>query len=58
MFLSKQLTDASYLEIGKLFGGKDHATVIHGVNKIKVLCETDKKVKQDLDNITLNLKAD
>jgi len=57
MFLSKQLTDASYLEIGKLFGGKDHATVIHGVNKIKAFCEADIKVKQDLDNIILSLKA-
>ena len=58
MFLSKQLTDASYPEIGKLFGGKDHATVIHGVNKIKVSSENDRKVKQDLDNITLSLKED
>ena len=58
MFLSKQLTDCSYPEIGKLFGGKDHATVIHGVNKIKDLSENDRKVKQDLDNITLSLKAD
>ena len=58
MFLSKQLTDCSYPEIGKLFGGKDHATVIHGVNKIKVLSETDRKVKQDLDNIILSLKVD
>ena len=58
MFLSKQFTDASYPEIGKLFGGKDHATVIHGVNKIKVSSETDRKVKQDLENITLSLKAD
>ena len=58
MFLSKQLTDCSYPEIGKLFGGKDHATVIHGVNKIKVLNETDRKLKQDLDNIILSLKAD
>ncbi len=58
MFLSKELTDASYPEIGKLFGGKDHATVIHGVNKIKVSSETDGKVKQDLDNLILSLKAD
>ena len=58
MFLSKQLTDTSYPEIGKLFGGKDHATVIHGVNKIKISSETDTKVKQDLNNIILSLKAD
>ena len=29
-----------------------------GVNKIKVLSKTDRKVKQDLDNIILSLKAD
>ena len=58
MFLSKQMTDASYPEIGRLFGGKDHATVIHGVNKIRISSETDKKVKQDLDNIILTLNAD
>ena len=58
MFLSKQLTDSSYPEIGKLFGGKDHATVIHGVNKIKVLSETDRKIKQDLDNRISSLKVD
>ena len=58
MFLSKYLTDSSYPEIGKLFGGKDHATVIHGVNKIKLSSETDKLIKQDLDNIILCLKSD
>ena len=57
MFLSKQLTETSYPDIGKLFGGKDHATVIHGVNKIKILSETDRKIKQDLENITLILKS-
>ncbi len=58
MFLSKKMTDCSYPEIGKLFGGKDHATVIHGVNKIKVLSETDRTIKQDLDKIIFSLKSD
>ena len=52
------MTDCSYPEIGKLFGGKDHATVIHGVNKIKVLSETDRTIKQDLDKIIFSLKSD
>jgi len=58
MFLSKIMTETSYPDIGKLFGGKDHATVIHGVNKIKSLSENDRKVKQDIENITLILKTD
>lgn len=57
MFLSKEMTDISYPDIGKLFGGKDHATVIHGVNKIKDLSETDNKLRQDLENIRIKLNS-
>jgi chromosomal replication initiator protein len=34
MYLIKELTDASLPEIGRMFGGKHHTTVIHSVNKI------------------------
>ena len=57
MFLCKELTNLSYPEIGKSFGGKDHATVIHGVNKIKELSLSDKKIKNDLENLITNLKS-
>ena len=57
MFLSKELTDHSYPEIGRFFGGKDHATVIHGVNKIKNLMPVDKKIKKDIDNLISKLKS-
>ena len=32
MYLSKTLTEASLPEIGRLFGGKHHSTVIHSVS--------------------------
>ena len=35
MYLSRELTDLSLPEIGNLFGGKDHTTVLHSYNKIK-----------------------
>jgi chromosomal replication initiator protein len=34
MYLAKDLTEKSYVEIGELFGGRDHTTVLHAVNKI------------------------
>lgn len=34
MFLAKELTQKSYPEIGELFGGRDHTTVLHAVRKI------------------------
>jgi len=35
MFLCAELTDSSTPQIGKSFGGKDHTTVMHAVDKIK-----------------------
>ncbi|HEX9779680.1 MAG TPA: chromosomal replication initiator protein DnaA [bacterium] len=35
MYLSRRLTDASLPEIGRAFGGRDHTTVLHAVDKIE-----------------------
>lgn len=35
MYLCKNMTDTSLETIGSLLGGRDHSTVIHGVNKIE-----------------------
>lgn len=35
MYLIKTMLDLPYTEIGTLFGGRDHSTVIHSVNKIE-----------------------
>jgi chromosomal replication initiator protein len=37
IYLSRELTKASFPEIGDKFGGKDHSTVIYAVNKIKTV---------------------
>ena len=41
MYLSKICTSKSLPEIGKLFGGRDHTTVIHAVKKVESLYKTD-----------------
>jgi chromosomal replication initiator protein len=35
MYLIKTTLDLPYTEIGALFGGRDHSTVIHSVNKVE-----------------------
>ena len=35
MYLIKTMLDVPYTEIGSLFGGRDHSTVIHSVNKVE-----------------------
>jgi chromosomal replication initiator protein len=35
MFLIRELLDLSLVEIGNLFGGRDHSTVIHALNRVE-----------------------
>ena len=51
MYLVKQLTHASLPEIGRQFGGKHHTTVLHSINKIEALRETDKELNRTLSRL-------
>jgi len=44
MYLTKKLTHRSLPEIGRLFGRRDHTTVLHACRKIEALCETNSAV--------------
>ena len=41
MYFAKTLTPRSYPEIGRRFGGRDHKTAIHSVQKINARCCSD-----------------
>jgi chromosomal replication initiator protein len=41
MFLLREQTDASLAEIGDVLGGRDHTTVMHGIQKITQELQTD-----------------
>ncbi|NLN84119.1 MAG: chromosomal replication initiator protein DnaA [Firmicutes bacterium] len=44
MYLSRSLTDTSLKKIGDAFGGRDHATVLHAIEKISELRVNDSKL--------------
>jgi len=52
MYLARQLTHASLSEVGRAFGGKDHTTVLHAVEKIQTLLHEDRKFKRTIDTLT------
>jgi chromosomal replication initiator protein len=52
MYLSRQLTHASLVEVGRAFGGKDHTTVLHAVEKIQTLLQEDQKFRKTIDTLT------
>jgi chromosomal replication initiator protein len=51
MYLSRELTDQSFPEIGEYFGGKDHTTVLHSYNKIKEALLMDSDLKARINKI-------
>lgn len=55
MALSKELTNHSLPEIGELFGGRDHTTVLHACRKIKELQESSSDVREDYKNLLRSL---
>ena len=52
MALAKELTHHSLPEIGQLFGGRDHTTVIHAVKTIEKLKKTNFSIKDDYQNLS------
>jgi chromosomal replication initiator protein len=55
MYLARQLTHASLTEVGRTFGGKDHTTVLHAVEKIQGLLQDDPKFKKTIDTLTQSI---
>ena len=57
MYLSKQLTSKSLPEIGRTFGGRDHTTVMHAVNRIEELTIDDSLLADDLELLKRTLDS-
>ncbi len=51
MYLCRELTDTSFINIGKFLGKKDHTTIIHGVNKITAEMNTNEELRNKVDII-------
>jgi len=51
MYLSRELTELSFPEIGEFFGGKDHTTVLHSYNKIKVGVLQNEDLKNRINGV-------
>ncbi|MCE5301343.1 MAG: chromosomal replication initiator protein DnaA [Spirochaetia bacterium] len=56
MYITRNLTDYSLVQIGQYFGGKDHTTVMHAINKIEKLIKTDEKFKTQFEELVTRIK--
>jgi len=51
MFLAREMTSASFPDIGAKIGGRDHSTVIYAHNKLKRIMETDKTLRAIVEEV-------
>ncbi len=57
MYLIRVLLDTPFTKIGKAFGGKDHATVMNGVNKVEKQLKTDETLKKVIEELKKRLNC-
>ncbi|MCL2168737.1 MAG: chromosomal replication initiator protein DnaA [Defluviitaleaceae bacterium] len=57
MYLCRMLIDKPLKNIGKDFGGKDHTTIIHAVDKITLNMEKDKVLKKEITELERKIKV-
>jgi chromosomal replication initiator protein len=55
MFLIRELLDLPLVEIGKLFGGRDHSTVIHSIQKVEEGLQTDESFRTRVQTLRAEL---
>ena len=56
MYLCREMLDTPYLKIGKIFGGRDHSTVITAVLKVETELKTDTQMQSAISAIKKRLK--
>jgi chromosomal replication initiator protein len=56
MYISKKLTNHSLKSIGLNFGGRDHSTVIHAVEVVEELINSDPGTARDVEAIIASLR--
>jgi len=56
MYICREMTDFSTTEIGEAFGGRDHTTVMHSIEKIQGLFITDPSLDSTIENLKRGIK--
>ena len=57
MYLAKKMTPRSLPEIGRIFGGRDHSTVIHAVRTIEELRQSNPDIDADIRALQRQLEG-
>ncbi len=56
MYLIKEILDTSLVQIGEVFGGRDHSTVIHSIRKVESEMEDDPGFRREVEETHAELR--
>ncbi|HLM95725.1 MAG TPA: helix-turn-helix domain-containing protein, partial [Acidimicrobiales bacterium] len=57
MYLFRDLTDYSFPAIAREFGGRDHTTVMHAVEKISSLMSERRQIFDQVNDLIVRIKS-
>jgi chromosomal replication initiator protein len=57
MYLTRELLSTQLVEIGNAFGGRDHSTVIHSLEKVQETITHDSDLRGRINRLRNNLEA-
>jgi chromosomal replication initiator protein len=57
MYVFRELTDFSYPAIGREFGGRDHSTVMHAVDKVAGLMKERHQIYNQVTDLIVRIKS-
>ncbi len=56
IYVVREITQMSQASIGEEFGGRDHATVLYAIQKVKDLINKDSRTKEIIEDIIKNIR--
>ena len=57
MYLIRKMTNLSLKDIGDEFGGRDHTTVLHSIDRVEDMIKNDLEKSEIIKDITANINA-
>ena len=57
MYLIRRMTSLSLDDTGKIFGGRDHSTVLNSINKVEKKMQSDPIYSETIKDIITNINS-
>lgn len=57
MYIVREITDLSMVEIGETFGGRDHSTVVYAIRQVEKKVNTDTHTRDIVNDIIKNVRS-